>query len=71
MPIKFDIETDELYIKGYEEGLRLAEEQLVRNYKYEVVSRMLRDGELPLEKIAQYVKVTIEFVQQVKKEIKI
>jgi hypothetical protein len=32
---------------------------------------MLRDGELPLEKIAQYVKVTIEFVQQVKKEIKI
>ncbi len=65
MPIKFDIETDELYLEGIEKGV----EKGVERHQHETVVAMLRDGALSLEKIAEYAGVTFEYVLKVKKEL--
>ncbi len=81
MPIKFDIETDELYLegiekgmekgieKGMEKGIEKGMEKGVEQQQHETVVAMLRDGILPLEKIARYAGVTLEYVQKVQKEL--
>jgi hypothetical protein len=56
MPIKFDIETDELYLEGIEKGIKKGIkkgiEKGVEQHQHETVVAMLRDSVLPLEKIA-------------------
>ena len=77
MPIKFDIETDELYLegiekgieKGMEKGIEQGIEQGVEQHQHETVVAMLRDGVLAVEKIAEYAGVTLEYVLKVKKEL--
>lgn len=65
MPIKFDVETDELYLEGIEKGV----EKGLEKHQHETVVAMLRDGVLAVEKIAEYAGVTVEYVLQVKKEL--
>lgn len=69
MPIKFDIETDELYLEGIEKGIEKGLEKGVEKHQHETVVAMLRDGALSLEKIAEYAGVTLEYVLKVKKEL--
>lgn len=81
MPIKFDVETDELYLegiekgiergieKGVEKGIEKGIEQGVEKHQHETVVAMLRDGVLAAEKIAEYAGVTLEYVLKVKKEL--
>lgn len=69
MPIKFDIETDELYLEGIEKGMEKGIEQGVEKHQHDTVVAMLRDGILTAEKIAEYAGVTLEYVLNVKKEL--
>lgn len=57
MPFEFDIETDVIYQRGKKEG------------KEEMVSMMLRDGALSLEKIAAYANVSVDYVKQLQQKL--
>jgi len=57
MPIEFDIKTDMVYQKGKLEG------------KKAMIIEMLKDGALPLEKIASYVQVSMEEVVTIQQEV--
>ena len=61
MPIQFDIQTDELYLEGIEKG--------VEKQQHDTVVEMLRDGVLPLEKVARYAGVTVNYVKKVQKDL--
>lgn len=57
MPFEFDIESDVVYQRGKEEG------------KEEMINEMLRDEALPLEKIATYASVSIDYVKQLQQKL--
>jgi len=61
MPVKFDIETDELYLEGIGKG--------VEKHQHDTVVRCLRTGVLSLEMIANLAGVTLEYVHQVQREL--
>lgn len=69
MPIKFDIETDELYLEGIEKGIEKGIEEGDQKRQHQTVVNMLLDGILSVEKIAFYVGVTVEYVLAVRREI--
>ena len=54
MPITYDIKEDYLYQQA----------------KKEIIEEMLKDPSLSMEKIAQFTKTSIEFVKQIKDELK-
>ncbi len=70
MGLLYDITKDYLYqeglVKGEEKGL---EEGLAKG-KHEVVVTMLKDGTLPVEKIAAFTGVPVENVRQIANELK-
>ena len=57
MPIEFDISKDVVYQKGKLEA------------KKTMITEMLKDGSLPLEKIAAYASVTVDEVVAIQQEI--
>ena len=57
MPFDFDIEDDVIYQRGRKEE------------KEKIVSEMLRDGALPVEKIASYAGVSLDYVQQLQQKL--
>ena len=57
MPFEFDIETDVIYQRGKQEG------------REEMINEMLRDGALPLEKIAAYAGVSVDDVKQLQQQL--
>jgi predicted transposase YdaD len=65
MPVKFDIQTDELYLEGREQGI----EQGIEQHRHDTVVRGLRAGSLSLEMIANLAGVPLEYVLKVQKEI--
>jgi predicted transposase YdaD len=83
MPIKFDIQTDELYLegiekgieqgieKGIEQGIEKGIEQGIEKNRHEAVVTMLLDGILSVDKIASYQGVTVDYVLEVKRNLHI
>ncbi len=65
MGLTYDITKDYLYQEGLAEG-----EEKRREEKKEVITEMLKDGSLTLEKIASLTKVSVDYVKQVEKEIR-
>ena len=61
MPIEFDINKDVVYQRGKSEGLSEGKKM--------VIVEMLKDGSLPLEKIASYARVSIDEVVAIQQEI--
>ncbi len=69
MPITIDIETDELYLKGVEQGIEMA------NTKYEKylegsISK-LRNRNLSIQDIADVLSISVEKVKNILKELEI
>ncbi len=58
MGILYDITEDYLYQQGIEKG------------KQDVIVELLKEGTLPVEKIASTTKVSVGYVQQVAKGLK-
>ncbi len=81
MPIHYEIETDALYIEGKEIGIEIGKEQGfekgieqgiekgLKQAKYDLVMRLLRQGQLTKETIASVAEVDMEFVLQVEREL--
>jgi len=57
MPIHYDIETDALYLEGFEVGFK----QGLQKAKYETIARMLRSGEVTQEMIALVLQTSHHF----------
>jgi predicted transposase YdaD len=62
MGLLYDITKDYLYQEGLEKG--------VEKGKHEVIVTMLKDGTLPVEKIAALTGVALGEVRQIAKELK-
>jgi len=58
MGILYDITEDYLYQQGIEKG------------KQDIIAELLKEGTLPIEKIASMAKVPVDYVQQVAWELK-
>ena len=65
MPFEFDIETDVIYQRGKKEGIEQGEERK----RDGMITEMLRDGALSLEKIATYANVSIDHVKQLQQKL--
>ncbi len=70
MGLLYDITKDYLYqeglVKGEEQGL----EKGLAKGKHEVVVTMLKDGTLPIEKIAAFTGVAVDEVRRIAQELK-
>ncbi len=66
MGLLYDITKDYLY----QEGLVKGEEQGLEKGKHEVVVTMLKDGTLPIEKIAAFTGVAVDEVRRIAQELK-
>lgn len=69
MPVKFDIQTDELYLEGIEKGIEKGVEKGIERHRHDTVVRGLRTGTLSLEMIANLAGVSLEYVLKVQKEL--
>lgn len=74
MPIKFDIESDELYLegieKGIEKGVKKGVEKGIEQHQRETVIRGLQAGALSLDMIANLAGVSLEYVHKIRQELK-
>ncbi len=74
MGILYDITEDYLYQqgieKGIEQGIEKGIEKGVEKGKQDVIAELLKEGTLPIEKIASMAKVSLDYVQQVARERK-
>ena len=66
MPITYDITKDSLYLegmeKGLEEGLERGLNEGLEKSKQQMILRMLQQGILTIEQIAELAEVDVEFV---------
>ncbi len=81
MPIQYDIQTDELYLEGLEQGLEKGLEQGIEKgleqgieqglakHRYDTVVRMLQAAVLTIEQIADFAGVTLDYVLDVHKKL--
>jgi hypothetical protein len=60
MPITYNIESDYLYKKAYKKAVKEEEEM--------TILEMLKDPTFTIEKISQFTRTTIEYVQKIKTE---
>ena len=67
MPIHYEIETDALYLRGVEKGA--AKKEFEKDYLF--VKDLLLDTNFDNARIAKLARVTIEFVEKVKAELKL
>ena len=58
MPVTYDIETDYLYNKAKEDTLK------------SVISEMLQDPSMTIEKIAKFTRTSVDFIQKIRNELK-
>ena len=70
MPIKFDIESDELYLEGIEKGVKKGVEKGIEQHQRETVIRGLQSGALSLDMIANLAGVSLEYVHKIRQELK-
>lgn len=63
MPVKFDIETDELYLEGIEKG--------IEQQRYESVVNLIKLGKLSMEEIAIVSAVSVDYVRKIQKEMEV
>lgn len=61
MPITYDITTDGLYLEGIEKGITENTIKLIRN--------MLNESGLSIKQIANIADVSVEYVEQIKKDL--
>jgi hypothetical protein len=69
MPIVYDIESDYLYKKGFENGLKIAKEREEKKFLTGVICRARLQG-ASIELIASIVSYTPEQVQEILDEMK-
>jgi hypothetical protein len=69
MPIVYDIESDYLYKKGFENGLKIAKEREVKKFLTKVICDLRKEG-FTIDAIARVVTYTPEQVQEILDEMK-
>lgn len=69
MALTYDLEKDIRFQQGISKGISKGETQGIEKTNILTVKRMLAD-QLPVEQIAKYVEVSIEFVQKIADSIK-
>ena len=73
MPILFDIETDFLYLKGYqkgfEQGLQIGIEKWTYRKNAMLIEKLILEGRLNKKQIAEFVEVTEAFVLSIQKRL--
>jgi len=81
LSLNYDIETDALYLEGFEAGFKigfeigfqvgveLALKKGSEQYKYEITARLLRSGDFKKETIALVAGADIAFVLQVEQDL--
>ncbi len=68
MPIVYDIYTDALYIKGFEDGFKKYIEEAMEKEKIEVIRNARHEG-MSVEVIARIVKLLPERVREILDEL--
>ena len=69
MPILFDIETDFLYLKGFEKGLQIGIEKWKNHKNAMLVEKFLIESLLDTKRIAEFVEVTEAFVLSIQNRL--
>jgi hypothetical protein len=69
MPIVYDIESDYLYKKGFENGIKIAKEREVKKFLTGVICDLRIEG-FTIDAIARVVTYTPEQVQEILDEMK-
>jgi hypothetical protein len=70
MGLTYNITEDFLYKQGVEKGIEKGVEKGQKVREKEFIAEMLKDGTLTMEKIAALAKVSLDYVQQIAREIK-
>jgi predicted transposase YdaD len=70
MGLTYDITNDYLYKEGITKGIQQGIEKGIEQGKKEIIIQMLQDKTLSKEKIAQFARVSVEYVRSVAKEFK-
>ncbi len=77
MPIIYDLETDIRFLQGVEKGVEKGAKQEIEKQTHKQqeenkakIIKMLKDDTLSTEKIATYMDVSIEYVNEIKKQLK-
>jgi predicted transposase YdaD len=70
MGILYDITEDYLYQQGIEKGIEKGMQKGIEKARQDIIVELLKEGTLPIEKIASTAKVSVDYVKQVARELK-
>jgi predicted transposase YdaD len=68
MALTYNIKEDAFYQEGLEEGKEVGKKEGLEEGQKMLISAMVQDGTLTLEKIASLAKVSMDYVKQVARE---